>query len=83
MSFSGHAGLLHPDGACPEPVDVEGEEEEEDEAEEGKEGEEEQEEEGKEGEEEQEEEGEEGIEGEQMQENVKQAPARKEFNALK
>lgn len=72
MSFSGHAGLLHPDGACPEPVDVEGEEEEEDEAEEGKEG-----------EEEQEEEGEEGIEGEKPQENVKQAPARKEFSALK
>lgn len=73
-SFSRHAGLLHPDGACPEPVDVEGEEEEEDEAEEGKEG-----------VEEQEEEGEEGIEAEkpQMQENVKQAPARKEFSALK
>ena len=71
-SFSRHAGLLHPDGACPEPVDVEGEEEEEDEAEEGKEG-----------EEEQEEEGEEGIEGEKPQENVKQAPARKEFSALK
>ena len=71
-SFSRHAGLLHPDGACPEPVDVEGEDEEEDEAEEGKEG-----------EEEQEEEGEEGIEGEKPQENVKQAPARKEFSALK